>query len=355
MNTVTTSFLRAGVCLALFCALRLSADVIETTNGARIVGTIKKIHGGVITLSTNYAGDISIKQALVTSITTDRPVAVRTADGTRVIGVVSPTQSGGVKVLGPKGSIATPVNKIAASWAAGEEDPDVVAARRKWSYEAGVDINGQSGTNNQLNTDYSFTATLTGPNDLLKLYTDYNRQDTDGEVSASQLKVGADYSDNFTTYESWYVKDEGGFDRIQDVLFYDIAAAGLGYDFIKTDNQTFTGRAGLSYRYDEYAVGTGTPILSEPGFDLGFVYTHKFKTSLLSDEFSFDPTIADPGTFVISHEIKYDIPLANPFWKLSLGMSNAYNSKPVGGVDKLDTLYFARLVLTWGVQAPSGP
>jgi hypothetical protein len=57
----------------------------------------------------------------------------------------------------------------------------------------------------------------------------------------------------------------------------------------------------------------------------------------------------------VSHEVRYDIPLANPFWKLSLGMSNNYNSKPVGGVDKLDTLYFARLVLTWGVQAPAGP
>jgi hypothetical protein len=355
MNTRTTPLLRAGACLLLFWTLRLSADVIETTNGARIVGKIKEIHGGVIILSTDYAGDISIKQALVTSITTDRPVAVRTADGTRVVGVVSPAQSGGVSVLGPQGSIATPVSRIAASWAAGQEDPDIVAARRKWSFEAGVDINGQSGTNNQLSTDYGFKATLTGPNDLLKLYTDYNRQSTDSVVSTSQFKVGADYSDNFTTYESWYVKDEGGFDRVNNILFYDIAAGGLGYDFVKTDNQTLTGRVGLSYRYDEYALGTGTPTLSEPGADLGFVYTLKFKTSLLSDEFSFDPTFADPSTFVISHEVKYDIPLANPFWKLSLGMSNSYNSKPVGGVDKLDTLYFARLVLTWGVVAPAGP
>ena len=31
-------------------------------------------------------------------------------------------------------------------------------------------------------------------------------------------------------------------------------------------------------------------------------------------------------------------------------MSNNYNSRPVGGVDKLETLYFTRLVLTWGVK-----
>src|SRR5271154_1810777 len=97
MNT-TTAFLRTSICLAAFCALRLSADVVETSNGARIVGKIKLIHGGIITMSTDYAGDIAIKQSLVTAITTDRPVAVRTEDGTRVIGFVSPAPGGGVSV-----------------------------------------------------------------------------------------------------------------------------------------------------------------------------------------------------------------------------------------------------------------
>lgn len=336
--------------MAALCALRLSADVVVTANGARIVGKIKLIRGGIITMSTDYAGDISIKQSLVTSITTDMPVAVRTADGTRVIGIVSPAPGGGVAVSGPNEKLGTPVNRIAASWAAGVEDPDIVALRRKWSYEAGVDINGQTGTNHQLSTDYGFKATLTGPDDLLKLYTDYNRQETDGEVSSDQFKAGVDYSDNYTTLKSWYVKDEAGFDRVNDILFYDIAASGLGYDFIKRDNETLTGRAGLSYRYDEYS-GPDAGTLSEPGADLGFEYTRKFRTSLLSDSFSYDPTFEDPRNFVVSHEVKYDIPLVNPFWKVSLGMSNSYNSRPVDGVDRLDTLYFARLVLTWGVQA----
>jgi hypothetical protein len=346
----STAFFRAVACLAAFCALRLSADVVETSNGARIVGTIKLIRGGIIILSTEYAGDIRIKQGLVTSITTVRPIAVRTADGTRVIGIVSPALAGGVVVSGPKATLATPVSRISASWAVGEEDPDIVAARRKWSYEAGVDVNGQSGTNHQLSTDYGFKATLTGPNDLLKLYTDYNRQETDGLVSADQFKAGVDYSDNFTTLESWYVKDVSGFDRVNDILFYDIAAGGLGYDFIKRDDETLTGRVGLSYRYDEYSV-PGTSSLSEPGADIGAGYTRKFRTSLLSDTLSFDPTIENPANFIVSHEVKYDIPLIGRYWKLSLGMTNSYNSRPVDGVDKLDTLYFTRLILSWGIQA----
>jgi hypothetical protein len=348
LTKTATSLFRTSICMAAFCALRLSADVVVTSNGARIVGKIKLIHAGVITMSTDYAGDIAIKQSLVTSITTDMPVAVRTTDGTRLIGVVSQTPGGGVAVTSPNGTVATPVGRIAATWAAGLEDPDIVALRRKWTYEAGVDINGQTGTNHELNTDYSFKATLTGPKDLLKLYTDYNRQEADGVVSTDQFKAGVDYSDNFATLESWYVRDEAGFDRVNDILFYDIAAGGLGYDFIKRDNETLTGRAGLSYRYDEYS-GPGASTLSEPGADFGFEYTRKFKTSLLADTISFDPTFHDPSEFVINHEVRYDIPLVSPYWKLSLGMTNSYNSRPVNGIDKLDTLYFARLVLTWGV------
>jgi hypothetical protein len=349
MTNITRTLLRAGACLAAICTLHLSADVLETTNGARIVGKIKQIHGGDIIVSTDYAGDITVKQALVTSITTDRPVAVRTADGTRIIGIVSAAPGGGVSVVGEKGSCTTTVGKIAASWAAGEEDPDVVAARRKWSYEAGVDINGQSGTQNQLGTTYGFRAKLTGPNDELQLYTAYNRQEANSQVSTEQFKVGADYSDNFTTFESWYLKDEAGFDRVNDIAMYDIGAGGLGYDFIKGDNETLTGRIGLSYRYDSYTTA-GATALSTAGADIGMEYTRKFKTSSLSDRISFDPAFQDFGNFIITHEIKYDIPLVSPFWKLSLGMANNYNSRPVGGVDKLDTIYFTRLVLDWGAK-----
>ena len=313
------------------------------------MGRIKLIHAGVITISTDYAGDINVKQGLVTSITTDEPVGVRTADGTRVVGVMAAAPGGGVVIAGPTGPVGTSVGNISASWAVGQEDPDIVAARRKWTYEAGVDINGESGTDHQLSTDYSFKATRTGPSDVLKLYTDYNRQETDGEVSTDQFKVGVDYSDNFAPVESWYVRDEGGFDRVNDILFYDIAATGVGYDFIKRDDETLTGRVGLSYRYDEYS-GVGAGHLSEPGADFGILYTRKFKTSLLADTLSFDPTFSDPSVFVINHDVHYDIPLVNPYWKLSLGMTNSYDSRPVDGVDKLDTLYFARLVLTWGVQ-----
>jgi hypothetical protein len=221
----------AAVLLALSGAV-LSADVVETKDGSRLVGTVTKIDGGNVTLSTAYAGAITIKQSDVVSISTDAPVAVRLASGTRIEGKVS-TAGGALQIAGADGVISTSVDKVAASWAAGGKDPAIAALERGWAYEAAVDVAGKSGNKSQLGTAFAFRATLAGAQDTLQFYTGYDRQVSDGVKSADQFKAGVDYANNFASHKSWYVRNEGGFDRIKDIELYDVAAAGLGYDFIK--------------------------------------------------------------------------------------------------------------------------
>jgi putative salt-induced outer membrane protein YdiY len=338
---------RMGFLLAAFCAARLAADVVETTNGARIVGRVTGIHGGVVTVATDYAGDINVKQALVASITTDHPIAVRTADGTRIIGMVSPAPEGGIRITSPTRSLDTPVGKVAASWAAGEEDPDVVARQRKWSYEAGVDISGTSGTHTQLGTAATFHAKLSGPDDAFQYYANYLRQESDSQVSADQFKAGVDYADNFSPLSSWYARDEGGFDRVNDETFFDVAATGYGYDFIKAKDETLTGRAGLSYRYDRYSTPNSAS-LSSAGADFELEYGKKFSKAELHDKLAFVPAFQDLGNFIVTHEASLDFPITKSLWKLSMGMTNNYDSRPVDDVGRLETIYFTRLVLSWG-------
>ncbi|HEY1848231.1 MAG TPA: DUF481 domain-containing protein [Opitutaceae bacterium] len=350
-NQKSIFFPRAALVFALLLAARLPADTVETADGAKIVGKITKIHGGLITLDTDYAGEINVKQVLVTRITTDHPVAVRFADGTGLVGAITSPAADKIRVTGAGKAVDSPVGNLSATWAAGEEDPDVAALRRKWSYEAAADIDGRAGTNSQLGTSYSFRAKLVGPLDTLQYYTNYSRQETEGQVSADQFKVGADYADNFEAATSWYVRDEGGYDRVNDIKLYDVAATGFGYDFIKDKQQTLTGRAGVSYRYDEYTT-PDTANLSTTGADLELEYTLKLKKFQLSDRITFVPAFQDLGNYILTHDFAFEIPITKSLWKLSTGISNNYNSRPVGGVDKLDTLYFTRLVLTWGEGLP---
>jgi len=321
------------------------ADVIETKNGARIVGKVTKIDGGSVVVATDFAGEIKINQADVTGITTDAPVAVRLASGTRIDGKISGS-AGALQVASAEGVVNTTVDKVAASWAAGGKDPAVAALERKWVYEATVDVAGKSGNKSQLGTAAGVRATLAGSGDMLVFYTAYDRQVTDGTKSADQFKAGVDYSNNYSGSNSWYIRDEGGFDRVKDIQFYDVAAFGLGYDMIKKPKQTLTGRAGLSFRNENYK-NPKTNDVNAAGLDFGLNHSMQFDNSSLVNRLSLVPSFNDFGNFRLAHESFYEMPIASSNWKMRFGVSNDYNSKPGKGVTKMDTAYFTRLVLNF--------
>lgn len=319
------------------------ADTVEIKNGARIVGKITRIDSGAITVDTDFAGTLTIKQTEVASFSTDAPIAVRLASGTRFDGRVSGGSGGALQIAGDDGTISTSVDRIAASWGAGAVDP---AVDRRWSYEAGVDIAGKTGNSEQLGTAAQLRAVLKTAQDTLQFYSNYNRQVADGVKAADQLKLGVDYQNNFSGKLSWYVRDEGGFDRVKDIDLYNIAAAGLGFDIIREPQRTMTGRFGLSFRYEGYRDAV-TPDVKSAGLDVGLNNDLDFGISKLVTRLAYVPAFDDFGNYRVTHESYFQIPLASPAWKLRLGLSNDYNSQPPPGVEKLDTAYFTRLVLNW--------
>ena len=54
----------------VFAAAPLWADVVETKSGARIVGQVTKVEDGKVFITTDYAGDLTIKQSEVTTMST---------------------------------------------------------------------------------------------------------------------------------------------------------------------------------------------------------------------------------------------------------------------------------------------
>ncbi len=168
----------------------MAADTVETKGGSRIVGEITKIQSGLVTVKTDYAGEITIKQSLVTSIATDRPISVRAENGTRITGLIAQSGTGGLTIKSLTGTLDTSVAKISACWPADGEDPAVVALRYTWTYEASADINGAAGTQAQTGTAAIFRAKRTGPKDTFQYYLNYLRQETDGNLVAGQMKTG---------------------------------------------------------------------------------------------------------------------------------------------------------------------
>jgi putative salt-induced outer membrane protein YdiY len=324
---------------------RAQADTVDMKNGAHLIGKITRIDSGVVYLHTDYAGDLTIKQSEVASFSTDWPVAMRFDSGTRFDGKVAPV-NGKIQITGLRGTLTTEVKHVAATWTAGEEDPVAVARRGHWMYEASIDLEGETGNQDHLGTAFGVRAEHKATSNDLKLYCEYNRQVTNGQKSADQLKGGFDYTNNYALRDSVYVRDEAGFDRVMGIDFSNVAAAGYGYDFIKETKHTLTGRVGLAYRYDSYQ-NPGTAQVNSFGGDFELLHDWTFSIAHLVNQLAFDPVFANLNDYIVTQESYFDIPLANPHWKLHLGVSNDYNNKPSPGIKRLDTTYFTRLLLDW--------
>lgn len=345
MKPFTTKLLRALLVLPLGGAL-LEADVVETKTGARLVGTVTQVGGGTITLLTDYAGTLSIKQSEVVKLETEKPLFFRLTGGTTMEGTVEAKRNGEIKITGKDGTISTTVDKVAATWAPGGVDPAVAQLMRKWKYEANFSLSGKTGNREQLGYAGGAKATLSSPQDTLLFYTDFGYQETDEVKSEEKFRVGVDYSRYLSDHVTWYLRDEGGFDNVKDINFYNVAAGGLGYDFIKNlPTQKLTGRAGVSYRFEDYGDPANEDVRSA-GLDLGISHAYHFKNAVLQNDVTYVPSFEDFTNYRAIHDSSLEFPLSGP-WKFRVGVNNDYTSNPSPGVSKLDTTYYGRFVLNW--------
>lgn len=357
------------LCLAAsIAAAATRADVVDTADGAHLVGKLLGISGGVVTLDTAYAGKLAIKQSLVTAIHTDAPVSVRLKSGATAEGVVAPAAvpaAAGAAPAGPaplapslaiataQGPVTTTMPDVAAEWPQGAVDPAVVAAEHHWEYEITANLDGTSGNKTSLDTGAGIKAEDVGPSTDLKLYAAYDRAVTEGVMSSDFLKAGVDYTDNFTPLSSWFARDEGGFDRVMDERFTDVAAAGYGFDVVKTTEDVLTARIGLAYLYDDY-YDPANPRVSAPAGDIEIDHDYKNPTwGEVSNTLALEPTLTRPFDLTASQDSYYQVPLKNPRLKLRVGLTNNYNSRPGPGFERLDTLYYAHLVFDWGYVPPA--
>ena len=343
-----TSRLKSLCTLAALAAggALLRADVVETKNGSRLTGTVTKVDGGAITLSTDYAGTVLIKQSEVVRFETAKPLFIRLAGGTTMEGTVSATPDGRITVKGQDGTISTTVDKVATTWAKGDPDPAVAQFLRKWKYEASFDVSGKTGNREALGYGGGAKATLAGGQDALIFYTNFSYQSTNGTKSEDKFNVGTDYSSYLTEHVTWYGRDEGGYDNVKDISFYNVAAAGLGYDFIKNPpKQKLTGRFGLSYRFEDYG-DPATDDVRSAGLDLGLIHVYKFQNAVMNNSITYVPSFDDFTNFRAIHDSSLEFPLSGN-WKFRTGVNNDYTSQPSPGVEKLDTTYYGKFVLRW--------
>ena len=352
--TSQSTFMRNPIKLtliALSAASYLNADVVETTDGSRLVGEIAKISGGVLHLETAYAGTLEIPMAQVATFSSDEAESVRLANGNVAVGPVRGSADGSISIATSGGTVNATTSEVAASWAPGERDPDVVAQEaalagqiRKWSYEAAVGIAGCTGNTSKDDFSVALSATLEGPTDRLNLYTAYQYSKAEGVATADEVIGGMSYTSFFSEKFGWYVREELERDRFEGIEFRSTTAAGLNYRVFKQPTHSLELTAGLALRYESLETGGSD---SFPGLDFGLKHYWKFaEWAEVTNTLTYNPAFEDFAEYRIDQLSTLDIPLGTAdFWKLRMSLQNQYNSTAAD--ENLDTTYALSLLLNW--------
>ena len=338
----------AGLVLATLglLALPARADTVTLKNGSVIHGKVLKIEGGAITVSTDFAGDLTIKQDQVTSFETDEPMFLKTQENTAILSKVERKEAGLV-LVSPNGNYQTTVADIKSSWPKDAEDPEVVALRRHWNVEINADLTGKSGNSTGFSSAYGVIATLKSTNDALKFYGMGSHAVANGQRSEDAYKGGVEYNAFFSPVMSWFVSTELMQDNVKDISLRVSTLGGIGYNAVRSAHEDLQLRAGLSYRHDSYNTVPPTPSYGAAGCNLGLVHRLDIGTwAVMKNAISYVPAFKDVGNYVIDHDTNLTFPFGgSKTWGLRLGVTNEYTSKPIDHAKRLDSTYYLRLVL----------
>jgi hypothetical protein len=84
----------------LSLSLPALADEVYLVNGDRVSGTVVKKAGDILTLKTDFAGEIAIAWEKVVSVSTEAPVKVQLDDATLLTGTLTRSGDGSVGIAG---------------------------------------------------------------------------------------------------------------------------------------------------------------------------------------------------------------------------------------------------------------
>lgn len=326
----------------------LSADQLKLTDGSVLQGTITSVYKGKVKIKTDFAGELTIDADKVSGITTDAAVNVKATE-TESAASGKLTETG----FAPTGA-PVDLKTVTAIWPEGGKDPSFKSTERNWSYEISGDITGKTGNTTKAVLGLGAKATLTGPQDKLLMYVNAKHARENHFTNERNIKFGGDYERRIEkSRNSGYARSEYKYDRYNDLDPEWTNAAGYGLYVVDKDDVKVRLRLGLSYVYKDYISDKEND--SSLGLDAN--YHHEIKLHKLGNidnfatlvtDVTYTPMFEEFDNYRIYHESSLSLPLgSSKYWSIRLGISNDYYNQVAPTKERMDTTYFAKIVLTW--------
>jgi len=212
-----------------------------------------------------------------------------------------------------------------------------------WDGSVAFGLTGNSGNTENISMRGTIAAKRTTERYETTLGLLYAYASTDSQDTENRLRLDARNDWLFGEGSRWryFISAFGEYDEFQDWDFRLGIFNGIGYDFIKSERTTLTGRAGLGVVKD---FGGEDDDINLEGL-LGLDWTHQLNDrNKLYASATYYPVITDWPEFRVEAKAGWEIKLdeTNGMF-LNLGVEDRYDSNPGGDSESNDFAYFALL------------
>ena len=236
------------VLCVFFTGLPALADEVYLANGDRVSGTVVKKAGDVLTVMTEFAGEIGIAWDKVVSVSTEAPVVVQLDDATLLTGTLARSGDGSVGIAG-SGLVQ-----------AGQVPVAQIAMINPPAPENGVKLSGRANAGVYIakgNTDKEayhgdIEAVARTKQNRFTAGAIYNQAVNDGVESENNATAYLKY-DHFLT-EKWYSYANAVLfkDDFADLNLRSSLGVGAGYQFMESELTNLSLEGGLSYVNEDF-------------------------------------------------------------------------------------------------------
>ena len=329
----------------------LFADEVTLKNGNHLTGTVVKLDDKKLVLKTDFADTINIKWDAVSSISSQEPITIQTAD--RKLSAISLTQKdGAAEVTTPDGQTVTVASSDLKSLRSNSEEQAYEASLHPgllagWAGGANLGLALARGNSQSLNLSTGINLARATTTDKLSLYTTtvYTKDDILNHVTANAIQGGLRYDHNLTKKLFAYVAGDFEHDQLQNLDLRSIVSGGLGWHAVNGPRAVLDILGGASWTRESYGTGLLNNIFSpSAGEDL----TLKVSSNTVFKETIFFFPYVTSG-LAGNYRVTFDSGLSTKIskwlaWQTTL--SDHYVTNPLAGTKGNDLLLSTGLGIT---------
>jgi putative salt-induced outer membrane protein len=358
------SLLAASLAMATLVALAKPAlaDTVLLKNGDHLTGAVTQLAGGKLTLTTAYAGAVTINWEDVTSVKLDHPIvmAVETKKGKQVdirkvdITGVDRTPSGFV-VATASGSQPVPASDLTTLRTAAAEQAYEASIRPNflhgWQGAANLSIAVTSGNseNTSIGTGINLARPTRTDKTALYLNTVYSHDNVQGITTADSTNAGLRYDHNVNPKLFVFGTLDFATDSLQDLDLRTVTGGGFGWHAMAKPNRQLDVLGGIVWTHESYSAVAGVlpaiPAMTNSfaALDFGEQYTQKFgKGTIFTEQAYIFPDLQDTSQYRATVNAALSTKI-NSFLSWQTAFSDVYVTNPPNGTKDND------IVLTTGI------